>query len=135
MTDLEAVTDQVGTHLDAILALFKPGAKITVLVRHPSHRDGSRDFVLTSEDDLYEVVRALEIRRGDSGEKSLEPIILSVNVEISDQYGTSKNHVVGVFDNDSALAAARTSIEAQFRSQRIYFKEDRVVLNYPKRIA
>jgi hypothetical protein len=58
-----------------------------------------------------------------------ELTILSVAVEVSDQYGTSDRHVVGVFDNPEDLAAARASTEMQYRTRRIFFIEDRAVLN------
>lgn len=48
-------------HLDSILRLFKPGAKITLIVR----RDGEpeQDFLLT-DDDLDEVSTALDRAKG-----------------------------------------------------------------------
>lgn len=52
----------VAGHMEAIVACFKPGVKITVLVRTPSHPDGARDFLMT-DDDLGEALKAIEIRR------------------------------------------------------------------------
>jgi hypothetical protein len=56
------VHERVSDLADLILKEFKPGAKITILVRRPPS-DGSQDYVLTSEADLREAIRALEIRR------------------------------------------------------------------------
>lgn len=58
---LAEVADGVAAHLDDIKRLFKPGAKVTVLVRRPEHEDDSQDFVLT-DDDLTSAIRALRIR-------------------------------------------------------------------------
>lgn len=49
-------------HMDAILALFKPGSLITVLVRQPNKPDGSRDFIL-SNDTLDGAIEALTLRK------------------------------------------------------------------------
>lgn len=61
-TRLDEVREDVSLHMTEILTNFKPGAKITVLVRRPEHRDGSQDFVLTN-DDLGEAIEALTIRK------------------------------------------------------------------------
>lgn len=49
---IDTVRDEIAEHLDEIRLLFKPGVKITVLVRTPDYPD--RDFML-SDDDLGEV--------------------------------------------------------------------------------
>lgn len=54
---LVAVQEQMSNHMDAILRLFKPGAKITVVVRNPGY--GDADVVIGS-DDLDEAIRAIE---------------------------------------------------------------------------
>lgn len=59
--------DEIASHMDAIVALFKPGVKITVLVRTPSHPDGSRDMVMT--DDIIDEAVAALLRRGHDNQK------------------------------------------------------------------
>jgi len=51
----------IGGHMDKILALFKPGAKITVVVRFPGLPD--RDLIM-SDDELEEVIAACRRRNG-----------------------------------------------------------------------
>ncbi|AMS41218.1 hypothetical protein AA2016_2290 [Aminobacter aminovorans] len=58
---IQGVAEIVADHMDAILRCFKPGAKITVLVRHPDTPDGRKDFVL-SDDDLALAVVAIQQR-------------------------------------------------------------------------
>ena len=58
----------VSRRMDEILEIFKPGAKITVLVRSPGFPD--RDFCLTS-DDLGEAIAMLERRRAAGRTKVL----------------------------------------------------------------
>lgn len=64
---LSAVRVEVAGRMDQILALFKPGAKITVLVRRPDHPDGSQDFVMTN-DEFGGAIAALEVRRAAEAE-------------------------------------------------------------------
>ena len=66
MPDLQQVAAEIGQHLAEIQALFLPGAKLTLLVRHPSHRDGSRDLVQTN-DTLGAAIAALRIRARAQG--------------------------------------------------------------------
>lgn len=68
MTDLDHVSQLVAEHMDEILALFKPGKKITVLVRSPDNPEG--DFCL-SNDDLTEVA-AMVARRLAAGAAIME---------------------------------------------------------------
>lgn len=56
---LHATYETVSEHMDAILGCFKPGCKITVLVRTPGYPD--RDFMLTS-DDPKEAIALIERR-------------------------------------------------------------------------
>ena len=49
----------VSEHMNSIIDLFRPGVKITVLVRTPDHPD--RDFMLTS-DDPVEALAMIERR-------------------------------------------------------------------------
>ena len=58
---LADAAETAGEHLAAIQALFKPGVKVTLLVRTTTHPDGSRDFILT-DDDLNEAIKAIRIR-------------------------------------------------------------------------
>lgn len=66
MTDgmLAEASHTIAAHMDAIVALFKPGVKITVVVRTPSHPDGSRDLVMT-DDIIDEAVAAMLRRKHD----------------------------------------------------------------------
>lgn len=61
---LAEASQAIAEHMDAIVALFKPGVKITVVIRTPSHPDGSRDLVMT-DDMINEVVAALLRREHD----------------------------------------------------------------------
>jgi hypothetical protein len=47
--------------MDDIMKCFKPGMKITVLVRAVGYPDGSRDLLMT-DDSLPFVLRAIETR-------------------------------------------------------------------------
>jgi hypothetical protein len=57
---LQQVMEEVQDRMDAIVAYFKPGAKITVLVRHPGKP--TADFCLT-DDDLDEVAAMVQRRK------------------------------------------------------------------------
>lgn len=56
--ELEGILNDVG-------GLFVPGAKITLLVRQPSHPDGTADVVV-SNDTIDDAVAALLIRKVDT---------------------------------------------------------------------
>lgn len=60
---LSEVQAEVAAHMDDIVSLFKPGVKITVMVRTPGF--GERDFMLT--DDTIAELRAMLDRREQSG--------------------------------------------------------------------
>lgn len=62
---VQNVGEQVSDHMDAILRLFKPGAKITVLVRQPHDAEHKQGFVLTN-DSLDDAILALEARKNPS---------------------------------------------------------------------
>lgn len=71
---LEEVTEVAADAMDDILRCFKPGMKITVLVRNPDNPQG--DFCLT-DDDLAEVALMVERRRAkgpDIAQISVTPI-------------------------------------------------------------
>ena len=55
--------------------------------------------------------------------------VLTVNVEISDQCGTSENIVVGVFDDEEKLQLAKEMAEEKYRDSRTYFKIIEIGLN------
>ena len=56
---LQRVGEVVSDHMSAILDEFKPGAKITVLVRRPGEPE--QDFMMTS-DDPGEAIAMIERR-------------------------------------------------------------------------
>lgn len=58
---VQDVAEIVADHMDAILRRFKPGRKITVLVRNPDDPTGKEDFVLTN--DLIDEATAALLRR------------------------------------------------------------------------
>jgi hypothetical protein len=62
---LDRVQEITSDCMARIQRCFKPGAKITVLVRTTSHPDGSRDFVMT-DDDIEAAIAALRIRTAAS---------------------------------------------------------------------
>lgn len=64
--ELLHVQQAASDHLDEIKVMFKPGVKVTLLVRTPTHPD--RDFVMT-DDDMAEAVAMLE-RRAKAEEHS-----------------------------------------------------------------
>ncbi len=63
-TLLQQVAQDVQDHMDAIIGNFKPGAKITVLVRTPGKP--TADFCMTS-DDLDEVAAMVQRRKDATG--------------------------------------------------------------------
>lgn len=63
------IADEIAAHLEAIQALFT-AVKVTLIVRDPTHPDGSRDLVMT-DDHLGHAIRALEIRRAAAAAERL----------------------------------------------------------------
>lgn len=57
---LETARANVAEHMDSILRIFKPGAKITVMVRRPGQPE--QDFLMT-DDDLAEAVKLIGRRQ------------------------------------------------------------------------
>lgn len=47
---LEETQEEVSEHLDKIKGYFKPGVKITILVRTESDTEGKRDFMMGDDD-------------------------------------------------------------------------------------
>jgi len=58
---LQHVTDQVSDHLDTIRSYFKPGVKITILVRREGDDEGRQDFMM-GDDDPQQVMNMLARR-------------------------------------------------------------------------
>ena len=58
---VQAVAEAMSDHIDAILTLWKPGAKVTVVVRHPDSTE--KDFVM-GNDTLDGAIEALERSKG-----------------------------------------------------------------------
>lgn len=58
---LASVGDEISSHMNDIISLFKPGAKITVVVRFPDLPD--RDLIM-SDDELEGVIEACRRRNG-----------------------------------------------------------------------
>ena len=60
-------SDHVAFHMDKIMEAFKPGAKITLIVRPYASTNGSMDFVM-SDDDLDEAIAVLQRRKAKGNE-------------------------------------------------------------------
>lgn len=58
---IEQVQDEVAGHMDKIKAMFKPGHKITVLVRAPNDPEGRMDFMM-GDDEPQEVMNMVARR-------------------------------------------------------------------------
>lgn len=59
---LPEVQDEVACHLDDIKKLFKPGAKVMLLVGFPNDPEGRYDFVM-GDNDLQEVMNMCARRK------------------------------------------------------------------------
>jgi hypothetical protein len=57
LPEVRRVAEQMAEHLEAISRLFKPGAKLTLLVRNPTNP--SRNAFLTDEEDPDAVCDAI----------------------------------------------------------------------------
>lgn len=55
--------------------------------------------------------------------------VLIVDVEISDQYGTSEKFVVGVFTDPRKLEAAKAVSKEQYRHRRTFYQVQEVELD------
>jgi len=53
--------ERLSPHLDAIKEAFRPGTKITVLVRAPDDPDGLKDFVI-GDDELQDAMNMIARR-------------------------------------------------------------------------
>jgi hypothetical protein len=47
---LEQTQEEVAEHLDKIRSYFKPGVKVTILVRSTNDPEGRRDFMMGDDD-------------------------------------------------------------------------------------
>ena len=63
---LQETVEEASFHLDAVRDLFKPGVKVSLMVRVPEYPD--RDFMLT--DDTLTDLRAMIDRREAAEKKS-----------------------------------------------------------------
>lgn len=63
---LRELHDRISGPLAEIQDLFKPGVKVTLLVRTPGFPDGARDVLVTDEDDLELVIAAIQARQAGS---------------------------------------------------------------------
>lgn len=57
--------EEVQDHMDVIRSYFKPGVKVTVMVRSENDPEGRRDFMLT-DDDPQELISMIN-RRAAAG--------------------------------------------------------------------
>lgn len=57
MNRADIVQTRVDEQLDAILSMFAPGCKATIVIRHP---DIERSFLIHTTDELPEVARLLD---------------------------------------------------------------------------
>lgn len=62
--------DDLSVLLNRAAALFVPGAKLTLVVRHPSHPDGSRDVVI-GNDTSDAAIAAIRVREADTAARIL----------------------------------------------------------------
>lgn len=58
---LEEAQEEVGDHLDKIKSYFKPGVKITILVRTEGDSEGRRDFMM-GDDSPQEAINMIARR-------------------------------------------------------------------------
>lgn len=67
---VQDAAQQVGGYMDRIMKLFKPGAKVTVIVRSPGYP--ARDFIM-SDDELEKVIAACRRRNGRPPDDAICP--------------------------------------------------------------
>lgn len=63
--DVRRTGQQIAFHMDEIARLFKPGAKLTLLVRSPGHPE--RDAFLSDEDNIDEAIEAIKQLKNPTG--------------------------------------------------------------------
>ena len=63
---LEETGEEVSNHLDKIKSYFKPGVKITILVRTEGDPEGRRDFMM-GDDDPQEAMNMIARRMAFAG--------------------------------------------------------------------
>ncbi|HEV2679425.1 MAG TPA: hypothetical protein VGV14_02900 [Rhodanobacter sp.] len=81
------------------------------------------------DDPINGYLQEIADRLNASSERPL--ILLMVTVLISEQHGTSKDHVIGVFGDPKALRMARESTERFYRMHRYVFTEIPLHMNVP----
>lgn len=59
--NFQQVTEEVSDHLDKIKRHFKPGVKVTILVRREGDDEGRQDFMM-GDDDPQEVMNMIARR-------------------------------------------------------------------------
>jgi hypothetical protein len=67
---LEETQEEVADHLDKIKSYFKPGVKITVLVRTEGDPEGERDFMM-GDDSPQEAMNMIARRMAPSPPETL----------------------------------------------------------------
>lgn len=63
--DVQRVGQQMGFYMEEIAKLFKPGVKLTLLVRNPGHPE--RNAFLSDEDNIDEAVEAIKQLKKPTG--------------------------------------------------------------------
>lgn len=58
--------------------------------------------------------------------------VVLIDVEISDQMGTSERHLVGVFNDDAIMSSAKAWAEDKYRTRRTVFREIKTTMNNPQ---
>lgn len=61
--------------------------------------------------------------------KAIKLVSLMINVVVSDQYGTTKDIFIGVFDQQLPLEKARKSFEKKYRNKQHSFTEKIIKVN------
>ncbi len=67
MSRLDEVATTIESHLHAIEELWKPGVKLTLLVRNPQYQNGGADVLFTT-DDLPHVLFAIARRMTEAAQ-------------------------------------------------------------------
>jgi hypothetical protein len=63
--DVRRCGQQMAFHMEEIAKLFKPGVKLTLLVRNPGHPE--RNAFLSDEDNIDEAVEAIKQLKNPTG--------------------------------------------------------------------
>jgi len=57
--------------------------------------------------------------------------ILIARVEVSDQYGTYEDKIIGAFDDDDKIALAIENVEQKYKTKRMVIKTYECLINVP----